>query len=161
MATFQIPQFIEKKPKIVGPLTLQQFLFIAGASFLCFLTYYTFEFFLWIIFSLFIEAIGVLFAFGKINGQDAPAVIKSLFSFLMKPRLFIWQKVQVEDAEKSIEESRGLLSIQKKLQSIMLSASTGKKTSSTTVNSDTKGKNYQKAVFSTGESRDVKRVDYS
>jgi hypothetical protein len=159
VATFQVPQFIEKKPKIIGPLTLQQFLFIAGAAFLSFLTYYTFEFFLWAMFSIFIASIAILLAFGKINGQDAPLIIKAIFSFLIKPRIFIWQKIKEADTQK-VEESRGLASIQKKLQSIMLSASTGKNTSSSEVQKPEIKKGYQKAVFSTGESRFIKRVDY-
>ena len=32
---YQVPQFIEVEDKIVGPLTLKQFIYIAGAGGLC------------------------------------------------------------------------------------------------------------------------------
>ena len=32
---YQVPQFIEVEDKIIGPLTLKQFIYIAGASGLC------------------------------------------------------------------------------------------------------------------------------
>ncbi|MFB6212783.1 MAG: PrgI family mobile element protein, partial [Candidatus Magasanikbacteria bacterium] len=43
MAKFQVPQFIEQKPKIVGPLTLQQFIYLASAAAVSFLSFYMFS----------------------------------------------------------------------------------------------------------------------
>lgn len=164
MATFQVPQFIEQKPKIVGPLTLQQFAFIGTASFLSFIAYYTFNFYLWIIVSVVLGTIAVLLAFAKINGQDAVVVLKSLFRFLIEPRLFLWEKnfsEKKDGAPEKIEEVRNTMSIQQKLKSITLTITTGKAFSPRTAREEEQKEGYRVAIFSTGEKKLIKKVNYN
>ncbi len=163
MSTFQVPQFIEQKPKIVGPLTLQQFAFIGTASLLSFIAYYTFNLYLWIIVSIILEAIAILLAFAKINGQDAIVVLKSLFRFLIEPRLFLWEKnfSEKKEAPEKIEEVRNTMSIQQKLKSITLNITTGKAFSTKTTREEEKKEGYQVAVFSCGEKKLIKKVNYN
>ena len=44
MSTFQTPQFIEEKAKIVGPFTLKQFLFLVMGGGISFASFYVFSF---------------------------------------------------------------------------------------------------------------------
>jgi len=92
MATFQVPQFIDIEDKIIGPLTLRQFLFLAGAAVLIFILNSFLEFWLWIIVSIFIAALGLAFAFLKYNGQYLPRVVLNGFKYLLRPRLYVWQR---------------------------------------------------------------------
>lgn len=165
MATFQVPQFIDQKPKIVGPLTLKQFAFLAVATLLSFFAYYTFSFFLWIIISIFLEAFAILLAFGKINGQDSASILKAMFSFFTQPRMFIWERnfstKIAEEKSRALKEARESVGIQQKLKSIALNITTGKVLSPKTFRDNQKKEGFQSAIFSTGETKLVKKVDYS
>ncbi len=163
MATFQVPQFIDQKPKIVGPLTLKQFAFIAVATLLSFFAYYTFDFLLWIIVSVVMESFALLLAFGKINGQDSTAVLKAVFSFLVQPRMFIWERnfsVKAAEEKSRADVARRSMSVQEKLKSISLNITTGKTLPPKAFRDEQKKKGFQEAVFQTGEKRLVKKMDY-
>jgi len=92
MATFQVPQFIDIEDKIIGPLTLKQFLFLAGAGLLIFLLYSILQFWFWIMVSIIIAAVGLGFAFVKVNGQNLSRVVWNGFRYLLRPRLYVWQR---------------------------------------------------------------------
>jgi len=96
MATFQVPQFIDIEDKIIGPLTLKQFLFLAGAGLLIFLLYSILQFWLWIMVSIVIAAIGMGFAFVKVNGQNLSRVVWNGLRYLLRPRLYVWQRGAVK-----------------------------------------------------------------
>lgn len=89
---FQVPQFIETEDKIVGPLTLKQFLYFAIAGGLLFLLFFFLNFGLWIVFALFIVTIAASFAFIKINGRPLSVAAISAFNFYWKPRFYLWQR---------------------------------------------------------------------
>jgi hypothetical protein len=88
---FQVPQFIETEDKIVGPLTLKQFAYIAGGGILSALLYFVAQAWLWAIGSFFIFAIVIALAFVKIEGRPFPNVIVSAFHFYWKPQTYVWQ----------------------------------------------------------------------
>lgn len=164
MATFQVPQFIDQKPKIVGPLTLSQFFYVAIAAGVVFISFYVFNLVLWMFISLIAVVCGIGFAFIKINGQDMPKVVRSGLRFFLQPKVYTWQR----EAQKSmyggdgkeVESLRKNISIQEKLSSVMLNVTTGKLFSPKQLRNEQKKEEYQVATFITGEKRKVKRVDY-
>lgn len=89
---FTIPQFIEKEPRIVGPFTIKQFAFIGAAIVISVFLYYTAPFSIFIILSAVILSAGFSLAFLKINGLAFPIVIKNMFFFILKPRVYLWEK---------------------------------------------------------------------
>ena len=93
MPQFQVPQFIEEKPKIIGPLTLAQFLYIAGAAGITIIAFYTLDsFFLNFLIAIITGGIAIGLAFVRINGQNLPAVISAALSYWQKPKTYTWQK---------------------------------------------------------------------
>jgi len=108
MAQFQIPQFIEVENKIVGPLTLKQFLYLAAAAGLSFIFYFILEFWLWLLVTAILGAIAVSLAFIKYNGQPLPRMIWAAFSFFWRPRFYLWQRV-AEEKVIPIEQERKTL----------------------------------------------------
>jgi len=89
---FQVPQFIEVEDKIVGPLTLKQFIYLAGGGgiivvFFTFIPKYI-AFFLSIPVALFVAAL----AFYKVNNKPFIAIVESFFLYITHPRLYIWKK---------------------------------------------------------------------
>ena len=88
---FQVPQFIETEDKIVGPLSLRQFLYVGGSAGICVILYFTVQLWLFFITSLFLLAIGGSLAFIKINGQPLPKILIAAADFGWKPRIYVWQ----------------------------------------------------------------------
>lgn len=164
MSTFQIPQFIEQKPKIVGPLTLIEFAYLAAAGGISLIAFYVFNFFFWIMITVIMGGLAVGLAFGKINGQPMPQVIQAAFTFWLKPRTYTWQRatlqtsLEIPDFEK-IEELRRNMSFQDKIKSAALGIATGKIFSKFSAPNE-KHETYQAVTFLTGERKMAKKVDY-
>jgi len=169
MANFQVPQFIETKAKILGPLTLQQFLYVGAGAGLILLTYYLFNFFIWILTAIIITALTLSFAFLKINGQPMPQLFIAALAYFLKPRVYTWQRmieqtaVDISAIEK-LENIRKNVSIQDKLKSIALNITTGKLLSPQELRKKSQqeetSEKYQMVTYLTGEKRLAKRVDY-
>lgn len=161
---FQVPQFIEEKPKIVGFLTLPQFLYLAGAALISFIGFRVLGFFLWILTTLIVGTAAVLLAFVKINGQAFPKLLTSLFGYFWRPRTYTWQRKLPEttiDLEKieAIENARKRMNIQERLRSIALSVTTGK--FFLKQQEPEQKERYETVVRLTGEREQAKHVDYS
>ncbi len=88
---FQVPQFIETEDKIVGPLTLRQFLYLAGAGGLSFMLYFTVQTWLWFTVSVFLFALAASLAFIKVSGRSFVHIILAAFNFYWKPQIYVWQ----------------------------------------------------------------------
>ncbi len=165
MAAFQVPQFIEQKPKIVGFLTLPQFLYLAGAAAVSFAAFYVFNFFLWLIVTVIVAAVAIALAFVRINGQDLLKVAVAALGFLLKPRTFTWQRAVAStmlDVE-SIEKLRAIrehIGFQEKLKSLALAVTTGKILSALKAAPEEQGERYQTVTYLTGEKKVAKRIDY-
>ena len=81
---FQVPQFIETEDKVVGPFTLRQFMYVAGAGLASAILYFTVTTWLWLILTLVLlgGAIGV--AFVKVEGRPLGNIIFAAFGFYLE-----------------------------------------------------------------------------
>lgn len=90
---YQVPQFIEVEDKIVGPLTLKQFVYIAGTGGIC----VALVMYLPLVFAILcaapIAALGLTLAFYKINGKPFIDVLEAAFSYYTGSKLFLWKHV--------------------------------------------------------------------
>ncbi|MFA6445772.1 MAG: PrgI family protein [Candidatus Paceibacterota bacterium] len=89
---FQVPQFIEVEDKIFGPLTLKQFLYVAGGAGACLIL---FRFAPKIVaFPLMIPVIGfsATVAFYKLNGKPFISIVEAWFLYISSSKLYVWQK---------------------------------------------------------------------
>jgi len=93
---FQVPQFIETEPKIVGPLTLRQFLYIAAAGGLSFILFFSLQTWLWFIITSLLGTIAAVLAFVKYNGQPMHVIIVAAFKYLWHPRFYLWQEAKLK-----------------------------------------------------------------
>lgn len=94
MAQFQVPQFIETEAKIVGPMTLKQFLYVAVAALISFFTFFVLKTFAWIILTAVLGTIAVSLAFIKYNGRPLTTILKSVMNYAWRPKLYLWQQKQ-------------------------------------------------------------------
>lgn len=88
---FQVPQFIETEDKIVGPLTLKQFMYIGAAGGISFLLYFTVGGIVAVILAFILLAIGGALAFIKIEGRPLLNVLTAAANFYWKPQTYVWQ----------------------------------------------------------------------
>ncbi|MDE2172762.1 MAG: PrgI family protein [Patescibacteria group bacterium] len=90
---FQVPQFIEVEDKIFGPLTLKQFIYLAGGGGLSFLVYELLRSLIWAFVPMVdIMALSATFAFYKINNKPFVNVAESAFKYYFGHKLYIWKK---------------------------------------------------------------------
>jgi hypothetical protein len=168
MASFQVPQFIEEKPKIISFFTLQQFLLIGGAAIFSVILYYVFSMFLWVLLSSLIVGSAAALAFVKINGQDLPKVVRSAFRYYWNPRRYVWERAMEETSLDSgslekISSMRRAMSIQEKLKKMAESITTGKifkPEDSLPEGAKLPKGEYEVVTYLTGEKRTAKRVDF-
>ena len=81
---FQVPQFIEQKAKIIGPLTFQQFLYFLIASGISFFAYFSLPRILFFLVLIITFIIAAAFAFVKIEGRPLQTVLSNLVFFLLQ-----------------------------------------------------------------------------
>lgn len=112
---FQVPQFIEVEDKIFGPLTLKQFIYLAGAGGIAFMLWTLLPKFLAILIGGPIVALALALAFYKVNNRPFINVMESAFSYLTSNRLYVWkQRVRKKEKEKKEElKKENLLQVPK------------------------------------------------
>lgn len=87
---FQIPQFIEVEDKIFGPLTFRQFVYLAGGAGAAYLCWRVLPIFLAGPFIIGFVGIAAALAFLQYNGRPFILALEHGFSFLIHPRLYLW-----------------------------------------------------------------------
>ncbi len=91
---YQVPQFIEIEDKIIGPLTLKQFLYLAGPAAISFILFFTVKFGVWLLVTVILGIAGMGMAFVKINGRPFVNFIFSAFWYYFNPKIYIWKKTE-------------------------------------------------------------------
>jgi len=93
MAQFIVPQFIEREPKIIGPFTFKQFIYVGAAGVILFILYFTVSFLYFVMTTVVLMPIALIFAFFKVGGIPLPTVLKNFFVQTLSPKLYIWGRV--------------------------------------------------------------------
>lgn len=90
---YQVPQFIEVEEKIFGPLSLKQFVYIAGGLGLCVvLVLYISPRILGIIIALPVAALTFALAFYKVNNKPFIEIMEAGFNYYLGGRLYLWKR---------------------------------------------------------------------
>lgn len=93
---FKVPQNIDMEDKIVGPLTLIQFLYVLGGGMIIYILFqvlYTTSTVLFVILALPIALIALALAFLKIQDQPLSHFIVAGLQFWQKPKMRYWRNV--------------------------------------------------------------------
>jgi hypothetical protein len=106
---FVVPQFLDVETKIIGPVTMRQFLIMIAVIIAEFFIYRLFlNIVVVILLGVPVLAIGIIFAFAKVNGQAFHFVILSMIQTFRKPMVRVWDKslteTQVRERFKKEEE---------------------------------------------------------
>jgi hypothetical protein len=114
---FQVPQFIEVEDKIFGPLTLKQFLYLAGgagASIAIFI-YLPYKF-VAILLIIPIVVFSLALAFYKINNKPFVDVVSAAFYYSLANKLFLWKKAEkkpISELANQIQKAKSMVSVPK------------------------------------------------
>lgn len=108
---YQVPQFIEIEDKIFGPLTIKQFVYLAGGAALSYLIYAVLSphlpFFIVIILMLPTAVFGVALAFYKINEKPFLNVVEAAVKYYVGSKLYIWKKEEKQVTAQEQNTTKG------------------------------------------------------
>lgn len=89
---YQVPQFIDVEDKVVGPLTLRQFIYLAGSGGLAALFFTTLPLIFAVLLTIPFAGLGVALAFYKINNKPFAEILEAGFTYLTGKKFFLWKK---------------------------------------------------------------------
>jgi len=93
----KIPQDVTREDRLIGPLTLKQFLYVLMGSGVVFVAYeayanYYLFFHEFVIIAIIAISIAAAMAFAQVNGQNFPTFLGHLYHFAFMPKRVIWHK---------------------------------------------------------------------
>lgn len=106
MQRFIVPQFIDVENKILGPITVRQFVTVAVAGVLLFAAYKLADFSLFIFLSVIILIAAGLLAFAKFNGLPFHIFMLNVVGTYKKPSLRVWLKEEGHITKKSLAKKK-------------------------------------------------------
>lgn len=92
MQQFVVPQFIEVESKVIGPISVRQFIILLVTAGIMYLWFELFSFVVFIILAVLTLAIGGTFAFAKVNSQPFHTFLLSVIQTAKRPRLALWNR---------------------------------------------------------------------
>lgn len=95
---YQVPQFVDIEDKIIGPLTIKQFLIYVVAVMLLVPVYLATDMSLFITMAIPLLGLAALFAHFKLHGRSLFAIGGHAATFLLRGQLFIWRRVGEADS---------------------------------------------------------------
>lgn len=110
---FVLPQFIEMEAKVVGPLTLKQFMYVAAGGALSFMVYFSHPLGITIsiVLIILIMSASIALGFVKINGIALPIYMLNALRFAMSSKIYLWKNAAVRD--QTVIPMQGEVTIQK------------------------------------------------
>ncbi len=104
---FQVPQFIEIEDKIFGPLTIKQFIYLAGGAGLSFVLFRALYLPIAILLIIIVIAGSLALAFYQVNNKPLITVMQSAFYYFFSSKLYLWKKKD-KSPEKAAATAAGL-----------------------------------------------------
>lgn len=102
---FLVPQFIDVEDKIIGPVTVRQFVIMIVALLIGALFYKVFRFIVFIPMAVVEVTIAATLAFAKVNGRPVHYFLLNFIQTQKKPKARIWNKAAYVSGVKEISES--------------------------------------------------------
>lgn len=106
MQKFIVPQFIDVESKILGPITVRQFVTVAVGGVVIFVTYRLADFSLFLLLFLVEALIIAVVGFFRFNGHPFHIFLLNVLSTYRKPSLRVWMKEEPR-AESNRKKKKG------------------------------------------------------
>ena len=89
---FVVPQFIEVESKVIGPISVRQFIILLSGAGLLYIEFELFSFWVFAVLGVFTTALVGTFAFAKVNSQPFHIFALSAIQTARRPKLSIWNR---------------------------------------------------------------------
>lgn len=89
---YQVPQFIDIEDKIIGPLTIKQFVYLAGGAGMSYLIYTVFPIYIALVLVVAVIVLSLALAFYKVNNKPFIDFLEAAVMYYSKQNLYIWKK---------------------------------------------------------------------
>jgi len=96
-----VPQFIDIEDKVVGPLTVKQFIYFLIAAAIEMIFWFFFDLSLFIVVSIPTILIAGAFAFYQVNDRPFIFFVLAVLSFYLKPVVRVWRRDPGKFTDKS------------------------------------------------------------
>ena len=91
----EIPQFIDIEDRVIGPFTFPQFAYLFGGGGTGYLLLKIFGGMTGFILGGTVLGFGLILAFFKYNGRSFAQILQSMTNYMLRGKLFVWQKNHV------------------------------------------------------------------
>lgn len=110
---FIVPQFIDKEDRIIGPITVRQFLICLVAAGLIFVEYKLLATAPFVLALLITGGVAGTFGFLRVNGQPFHQFFVNFLQTQMRPKLRVWNKnIPLSAMKQEVEKVVGLTSVE-------------------------------------------------
>lgn len=89
---FVVPQFIEVESKVIGPISVRQFIILLVTAGIMYVEFELFSIIPFAVIALLTLALGGLFAFAKVNSQPFHTFMLSFIQTVRRPKLSVWRR---------------------------------------------------------------------
>ncbi len=87
---YEVPQFIEIEERIVGPLTLAQFFYVAGGAGGAYVAFRFLPSIINIVVAVALIGFGCALAFVKINNRPFPVMLYAMMTYWVSTKMYLW-----------------------------------------------------------------------
>ncbi len=109
---YQVPQFIEVEDKIFGPLTLKQFIYLAGSAGVGFIIYRLLPGIISVPLAVVCVAFGIALAFYKPDGhRPFIFLMEQAFKYYMNPKTFIWKQDMTKKPKDALVQAKEIVDV--------------------------------------------------
>ncbi|RJR30730.1 PrgI family protein [Candidatus Parcubacteria bacterium] len=92
MQQFVVPQFIDVEDKVLGPITVRQFIILIAGGLIVFLEYKLSDFSLFLLEGFLTLSFTVIVGFLKINGRPIHYLLLNFLQTMRRAKLRVWDK---------------------------------------------------------------------
>lgn len=93
---YQVPQFIEIEDKIFGPLTIKQFVYLAGGAGLCLIFFTLLPLYFTVILAVPVMAFSAGLAFYQVNGRPMIVALEHAVTYFLGGKLYLWKQHEAQ-----------------------------------------------------------------
>lgn len=101
---YRVPQFIEVEDKIIGPLTLKQFIYLAGGAGVAIVLWFLLPWFIAVILAAPIVILAVALAFYKVNNRPFIAALEAMFNHFTNSKLYLWKRKEARTKQEAVQK---------------------------------------------------------
>ena len=94
---YQVPQFVEREDRLLGPLTARQTVILLIAGAILFVLYLLFKnFYIFVTLAVIVSTIALTLAFVQINGRPLIDFVFYVINYFFRSRKYTWRKTETK-----------------------------------------------------------------